>query len=189
MAVNIDMYEDTGAVTSGRGATVSLITDWNLKDSADPAYVYYPTLETSSAPLTRPTLPGQEVFSYKKYISFQINGTYTRIKNLNIGLSILGSPQADKTRLFYKFTNTYAVPDKAYDGDMMCAALNSSVQKPVLIPFWSTSNPQSATTRAVSYGPNQTLYSNWICVQLRTPFESTVGNSPEFKLTLNVTEY
>lgn len=189
MAVNIDMFEDTGVLTSGRGATVSLISDWNLKASADPAFVYYPTQETSSAPLARPLFPGQEVLSFKKYISFRINGTYTRIKNLRIALSIEGAAQANKTRLFYKFTNTYAPPDNAYDGGMMCAAIDSVVQNPQLIPFWSTSNPQSATSRAVSYGPNQTLFSNWICVQLRTPFESTVGNSPEFRLALNVTEY
>lgn len=188
MAVNIDLYEDTGALTSGRGATVTLIDNWNLKASADPNYLYFPTAETTCAPLVRPLLPGQETLSFKKYLSFKIDGTYTRIKNLRIVASIESSGEADKPRLFYKFTNTYAPPDDAFDGDMNCLSLDGVVQVPQLFPFFSTSNPQSATTRAVAYGPNQTLYTNWLVLQMRIPAGCTVGNSATFNLALTCDE-
>lgn len=188
MSINIDLYEDSGAVTSGRGATQAIITDWNLKYSALSSTVYYPTAVLASAPLVRPTNPGEEFLSYKKYLSFKVDGTYTRVKNLRIKVTGTGS-QASTPRLFYKFTNTYAVPDAAYDGDMMLLSSDGTVHSPVLYPYFSTTGPQNATSRSVVYGPNQTLYTNWIVVQMRIPYGCTAGNSAEFKLELVCDEY
>lgn len=189
MSVNIDLYEDTGAVSSGRGSTVTLVDGWNLKYSAVTSVAYYPTATETDAPLVRPTSAGEEFLSFKKYLSFKIDGTYTRIKNLRIVPSIETEAQADKVRLFYKFTNTYAVPDATYDGDMMPLSIDGVLQRYVLHPNFSTSNPQSATTRQVAYGPNQVLYTNFLVVQMRIPKECTVGNSATFKLTLTCDEY
>lgn len=188
MSISIDLYEDTGVLTSGRGATQTIVDQWNLKNSADPAVVYFPTAETTNAPLVRPTAAGQEFLSFKKYITFKVYGTYAYAKNLRISLSANSATQASAARLFYKFTNTYAAPDAAYDGAMMCAALDSTIQVPTLFPMFGTS-PSAATSRSIVYGPNATLWTNFLVLQMRIPAGCTVGNSAEFLLTLSADEY
>lgn len=189
MSVSIDLYEDSGAVSSGRGSTIALIEHWNLKSSADPAVVYFPTAETLAAPLQRPTIPGQETLSYKKYLSFKLFGTYNKVKNLKISLTANSPTQADKPRLFYKFSNTYQVPDNSYDGEMICASADGVIQVPTLYPMFSTTSPANATTRQVVYGPDQTLYTNFLVLQLRIPSNCSAGNTAEFLLTLSCDEY
>lgn len=192
MSANIDLYEDLGAPLSSRGTTVLLLNEWNLKASADPAYVYYPTGETTNAPLIRPfETPGAQTLSFKKYLSFRIDGTYSRLKNIRIKLSIDGESQSNGAQLFYKMTNVYAAPDAAYDGDMM---LLSTVDGAGLLtteiwPYLSTTGPQAATSRQVVYGPNQTLWTNWLVVQMRVNNNAVVGNSAEFLLKLEAYDY
>lgn len=192
MSANIDLYEDLGAPLAGRGSTVLLLDSWDLKASADPAYVYYPTGETSSAPLVRPfKLPGAQTLSYKKYLSFKIDGTYSRLKNIRMKLSIGEDAQSNGAQLFYKMTSTYAAPSNAYDGDMMLlsTADGSGLLTTEIWPFLSTVGPHAATSRQVVYGPNQTLYTNWLVVQMRVNNEATVGNSAEFQLKLEAYDY
>jgi hypothetical protein len=192
MSANIDLYEDLGAPLSGRGTTLLLLDDWNLKASTDPAYVYYPTGETTSAPLRRPfnTL-GAQTLSYKKYLSFKIDGTYARLKNIRMKLSIDGEAQSNGAQLFYKMTSTYAAPDNAYDGDMMLlsTADGTGLLTATLHPMLSTTGPNAATSRQVVYGPNQTLYTSWLVVQMRINNNATIGNSAEFNLKLEAYEY
>lgn len=191
MSANIDLYEDIGAPLAGRGTTVLLINSWDLKASADPAAVYYPTAETSTAPLIRPfNLPGAQTLSFKKYLTFKIDGTYARLKNLRMKLSLGDDAQSNGVQLFYKMTSTYAAPDNSYDGDMM---LLSTVDGTGLLtteiwPFFGTA-PNTATTRQVTYGPNATLWSNWIVLQARVNSNAAVGNSAEFNLKLEAYDY
>lgn len=192
MSANIDLYEDLGAPLAGRGTTVLLLNSWDLKASADPAFAYYPTAETSSAPLIRPfNLPGAQTLSFKKYLSFKIDGTYSRLKNIRMRLSIGEEAQSNGAQLFYKMTNTYAAPDNAYDGNMMLlsTANGQGLLTTEIWPFLSTVGPQSATSRQVTYGPNQTLYTNWLVVQMRVNNNAAVGNSAEFELKLEAYDY
>ena len=192
MSANIDLYEDRGAPLAGRGTTVALLSEWNLKASADPAYVYYPTAETTSAPLIRPfNTAGAQTYSFKRYLSFKIDGTYTRLKNIRIKLSIDGASQSDGAQLFYKMTSTYAAPDNAFDGDMMLlsTADGTGLLTTEIWPMLSTTGPQNATSRQVVYGPNETLYTNWLVVQMRVNNNAAVGNSAEFLLKLEAYDY
>lgn len=189
MSLLIDLFEDSGTPSASRGSVITLIDQWNMKNSSNPAVVYFPTGETTNAPLVRPTGAGEEFLSFKKYLSFKCYGTYANIKNLKINLSVDSATQANKPRLFYKFANTYSAPDNAYDGDMICASIDGTVQVPTLFPCFSTTGPQNATTRQAAYGPDQILYSNWLVLQMRIPYDCSVGNSAEFKLTLSASEY
>lgn len=188
MSVNIDLYEDTGAVLSGRGTVITLADNWNMKASADPAYVYYPTDETTAAPLIRlVNVPGGQVLSYKKYLSFKIDGTYTKIKNLRLKFSAVAG-NTDSAQLWYKLSNTYQVPDATFDGDMRCASTSSTIIDADIWPNIGAS-PQTATTRQVIYGPNQTLWTQFIVVQMRVNSDCVIGNSAEFTLRLECSEY
>ena len=192
MSANIDLYEDLGAPLAGRGTTVLLLNSWDLKASADPAYVYYPTGETTSAPLIRPfNTPGAQTLSFKKYLSFKIDGTYSRLKNIRIKLSIGEDSQSNGAQLFYKMTSTYAAPDANYDGGMMLLSTpdGAGLLTTEIWPFLSTTGPQNATSRNVVYGPNQTLYTNWLVVQMRVNNNAVVGNSAEFNLKLEAYDY
>jgi hypothetical protein len=188
MAANIDLYEDSGALLSGRGTTVALCTEWNLKASSNPAYVYYPTNETSNAPLIRPfNTAGGQTLSYKRYLSFKIDGTYSKIKNPRIYLDLAG-PQTDNAQLFYKLTNSYSVPDATFDGDMTLLATDTVVQLPEIWPMLGSS-PASASSRSISYGPNATLWTPFIVVQARINNNCAIGNTAEFTLRLEVHDY
>lgn len=188
MSVNIDLYEDTGAVSGGRGSIITLVDNWNMKASGDINTVYYPTDETSSAPLIRPiNTQGAQTLSFKKYLSFKIDGTYPKIKNIRIKLSAVAG-NTDSAHLFYKLTNTYQVPDASFDGDMLCATTNTTIIDTAIWPNLGAS-PQTATTRNVVYGPNQTLWTQFIVVQMRVNSDCVIGNSPEFTLRLECNEY
>lgn len=189
MSANIDLYEDTGPVLSGRGTTVTLLDSWDLKKSADPTVVYYPTNAGVGAPLIRPVAQaGAQVLSYKKYLSFKIDGTYKRLKNIRIQLSATAG-NTNKAQLFYKLTSTYAEPDDAFDGSMLLWSPETDIINPTLFPMLSTTSPQTATSRATSYGPNQTLYTQFLVVQMRVGSDCIIGNTPEFNLKLEAYDY
>ncbi len=188
MSANIDLYEDTGPVLSGRGTTVTLLDSWDLKSSSNPTDFYYPTNVGVGAPLIRPVgTAGAQTLSYKKYLSFKIDGTYKRLKNIRIKLSAIAGD--NDAQLFYKLTNTYAEPDNLFDGDMRLWATGASITNDTLHPMLSTTSPNTATSRSVIYGPNETLYTEFLVVQLRVPNNSTIGNSAEFNLKLEAYDY
>lgn len=188
MTITVTMWRDEGAVVSGRG-TPRAVTNFNMKDSSAYATAYYPTTETASAPLGRTLVPGEQVLSYKVYTYFKIEGTYNIIKNPKIIVSVKTPAEADKTQLFYKLTNTYEVPDKAYDGSMNLLADGNSIIVPVMFPNMSSSGPHLATSRALSYSNVSPLYTCYIVTQVRVNANSLVGNTPEFKMRFECKEY
>lgn len=191
MAFTLETFNEYGPVVSGRG-TVASTLDFNMKASADPAVLYYPHDAAANAPLIRPIAAGELVFSYKVYTFFKISGTYGKIKNLKLKLQIDDAAQATKAMLFYKLTSTYAAPDNAFDGFMNCAYTGSGWANGgtelVLRPMWSTTSPITATTRNIVYGPNQTLYSQYLVTQLYVAPGAETGNSAEFKARLEFDE-
>lgn len=95
--INIQCFEEYGTPVSGRGTSLDLgdltahpeLGNWNLKMSPNPLHVYYPTQNSSGYAIQRPTLPGQLVYSYKKYIYFGVSGTYsTKLKDLKLQLEV-----------------------------------------------------------------------------------------------------
>jgi hypothetical protein len=191
VSFTLETFNESGPVVSGRG-TVAATLDFNMKSSGDPAVLYYPHDAAANAPLIRPIAAGELVFSYKVYTFFKLSGTYNKIKNLKLKLQLGEAAQATKAMLFYKLTSTYAEPDNAFDGYMNCA-YNGSVWSTgetelVLRPMWSTTSPITATTRNIVYGPNETLYSQYLVTQLYVAPSAATGNSAEFKARLEFDE-
>jgi hypothetical protein len=184
------MYRDEGPVVGGRG-TPRVVTNFNMKNSADYATAYFPTQESASAPLVRKiNSPGDETLSYKVYTFFKLEGTYNVIKNFKIKLSVVSPKQASKAKLYYKMTNVYEVPDNSYDGDMMLAADGDSIIVPVIYPNISTIGPHEATSPQLeAYSNVSPLYTAYIVTQIRVGNDSTVGNTSEYKLRFECKEY
>ena len=192
MSFVLQIYNEAGAVTLGRGSVIAETLDFNMKKSADPAVLYYPHDAASNAPIIRPTLAGELNLSYKVYTFFKLSGTYSKIKNLKIRLSVGDASEASKGMLFYKLTSTYTAPDDAFDGSMLPgwtgSAWSSGESSLILRPFWSNTSPITATTRQVSYGPNETLYSQYLVTQLYVAPGPNTGNTAEFKARLEFDE-
>lgn len=189
--IDIEAYRDEGAITGGRG-TPRLIEDFNMKDSASYTVEYYPTKETSSAPLVRPANAGEQDLSYQVFTFFKIMGDGEKVKNLRLKISVTDAPEADGVQLFYKLTNTYSTPSNAYDGDMTYLGTTSGgVLQVEFWPMLSTSSPHLATSRQTSYtlSAGTPLYTNYFVTQARVNKGSTVGNSAEFTLKMSVHEY
>lgn len=196
MAPVLQFFQDTGVLTSGRGAVTTEVDNWNMKDSNGLTVLYYPHDAAISAPLIRPTAAGDLKLSYKIYTFFKISGTYTKIKNLKFKLSIDDATQAGKYSLFYKLTNVYQTPDNAWDGQMLPAYTDpewsNGSSDLTLWPSWSTSGPDTATSRALFYGPDQTLYSQYLVTQLYirdSVDRADIGNTAEFKLRMEFIEF
>jgi hypothetical protein len=196
MAPVLQFFQDSGTLTSGRGAVTTEVDNWNMKDSNGLTTLYYPHDAATCAPLIRPTLAGDLKLSYKIYTFFKISGTYTKIKNLKLKISIDDAAQASGGMLYYKLTNVYQTPDNAWDGQMLPAytgsAFANGASDLVLWPNWSAVGPDSATSRNMFYGPDATLYSAYLVTQLyiqNSTLNSDVGNTAEFKLRMEFIEF
>jgi hypothetical protein len=196
MAPVLQFFQDSGALTLGRGAVTTEVDNWNMKSSDSLTALYYPHDAALNAPLIRPGLAGDLTLSYKVYTFFKISGTYTKIKNLRLKLSVDSATQAAGGMLYYKLTNSYATPDAAWDGQMVPAYTGSAwangSSELVLYPNWSTTGPNNATSRSIVYGPDQTLYSEYLVTQLyiqHSTGHDTLGNTAEFKLRMEFIEF
>lgn len=196
MAPVLNFFQESGALTGARGTTVTAVDNWNMKNSSDPVALYYPHDAAFSAPLIRPVLPGDLKLSFKVYTFFTISGTYTKIKNLKFKVSVDSASQAGKYSLYHKMTNVYQTPDASYDGSMTPTYTEPNFANGssdlVLWPHWSTTAPNTATSRQITYGPNQTLYSNWFVTQLYirdSISRADIGNTAEFKLRMEFIEF
>ena len=190
--IDFTIYRESGAPVAGRGTVVEA-DDFNMKASADPAVLYYPHDAAANAPLVRPLFAGDVVTSYKVYTFFKVSGTYTKLKNLKLRLTLESPQQASKAMLFYRLTNIYANQTNAFDGQMMPAwngsAWVNGESSLVLHPSWSLTGPTDATTRNIVYGPNQTIYSSYLVTQLYVAAGPNTGNSAEFKARLECIEF
>jgi hypothetical protein len=180
MSTNIQIFEEYGPVSNGRG-TVAETSDFNLGRSNTFGYPYY------FAPLRRPLTNEDQTLSYQRYFFFRISGNPKAMKDVKLELSLGEGKQATETQLFYRFTNTYQEPTNAYDGKMMYTKNQALTWYPNL----SSSGPQNATSRGQILIPaNSDLYTQYLVLQMRTNSGgwSDVGNTDEFKLTLKYIE-
>lgn len=190
MSVNIDLYEDYGPASNGRGTSTSKILDWNLKSSDDHSSVYYPTNAPgiNSAPLSNSYSPGELVWSYKRYLFFKIEGTYSKLKNFKLTFSLASANQA-YANLYVKMTNVYAPPSNSFNDPGILVASNSTIVVSQLIPNLSSVGPNLATSRSNAYTGNQTLFTNYIVVQMAVPANSPIGNTPSYKIKLTANNH
>ena len=187
--INIRVFQDTGALTGGRGTPVEA-TNFNMKNSGTYSVVYYPTGETSCAPLVRPTVVGDQVMSFPVYTFFMIEGASERLKNIRFRVFMEADPQASDAQLFYKVTNTYTTPSATYDGSMMLLAKkDGAVLTELIYPNLSTVGPHLATTRPTVVVGGFPYYTNYFVTQMRVNRGCTVGNTAQFKLRLEAYEF
>ena len=184
MTITLQCYEETGPAVSGRGTTLTEITNFNWKRSGDVTHAYY------FYPLRRPFVPSHQTLSFKKYIFFKISGTYTNLKNMQLTCSIKEAAQADKTKLYYKWTNVYVAPDDEYDGNMIYLGDENGCA----LSWWpliSSSGPDTATSRSMCYGPNTTLYTGYFVTQMRVNKSdwNDIGNTAQLKFALTLHEF
>jgi hypothetical protein len=154
MAINIQLFEDTGAITNGHGTTRTQVLEANLKDSDDPAQVYYLN------PIVRPVAANGELvtFSYNRYLYWKISGSYNKIKNVKI---ITGGSEWPATwQIYWKLSNLYAPPINSYDGSLTLA--DSAL---TLYPNLSSVGPEQAHTRNVSMSGD--CYTQYLVLQFR----------------------
>lgn len=189
--INITVYQDVGPAVAGRGTSTVEVMDFNMKNSGTYSVAYYPTDEGSGgAPLVRPTVVGDQVFSYPVYTFFKIDGATETLKNMRFIVSLESDPQTDKAQLFYKNTNVYSTPSAAYDGSMMLMAdTNGVVLTPVIYPMISTVGPHLATSRQTTYQGGFPYYTNYFVTQMRVNRNCVVGNTAEFKLRFEAFEF
>lgn len=168
MAITIELYEDTGPVSAGRGSTTTLVDNIGWKDSPfdeTNAYVFYP--------LQRPIHPSVYTMSYTKYNFFKITtdtlAPYSRLY-INITGNYVGSPPSGyrgcngKVKLFYKMTNIYQPPSNSLTGLTYIPPGSGSL---ILLPFLSTTGPDTATsTLPINLSSNTTYYTNYLVTQL-----------------------
>jgi hypothetical protein len=186
--IDVSVFRDEGPVVLSRGTPIA-VDNWNMKDSATYSVAYFPTHETTGAPLVRPTLAGSQDISFPVYTFFKIDGAGEKIKNVRMLLTVETGPEADGAQLFYKMTNIYAEPTKTYDGDMIY--LGTAGGSLLQVEFWPMLNaggPHLATSRETAYVLSS-LYTNYFVTQMRVNKGSTVGNTAEFKLKFSVMEF
>lgn len=181
MSINIQVFEETGAPVNGRG-TVTEIDNFNWKNTADVSQPYF------SYPLRRPLKSQDQTNSFKRYIFFKISGTYSCIKNIKIIAELGAGKQANKTQLFYKFSNVYAEPTADFDGDMINA---DNLSKPIVWHPNLGDSPILATSRPIVVGPDATVYSEYLVSQIRVNKSewNDVGNTDEFKFKISLQEF
>lgn len=190
--VFINPYEDWGVGTGTpvRGTNRTGITNANLKTVSDPAVNY------ALASLRRPkTAWNNKLFTitHKRHIFWQISGTYGTIKDIKITLP---APTGSAFKMFYSITNIYSQSvtnldefnksNGTFDGTLI-----PLTEEVTLHPHISTLGPEHAVSRAISWGPNQTVYTNYLVLQAMA-LQSTYNDvGPDFgveKITFSFVE-
>jgi hypothetical protein len=167
MTITIEAYEDWGPAIGSpvKGTTRTEVTNFNLKAISAPAQNYY--LNDIQRP--NANLFGSHGYcSFKRYFSFKIYGTYNRVKNSRI--IIPSGFVSNNWRVMYKMTNLYEQPTGTanefgrvmgdFDGSLL-----TLTEETTIFPLLSTVGPEAATSRAISYGPNQTLWTQYLVMQ------------------------
>lgn len=173
--VDIEIYEDTGSVTSSHGSIRTIVTNYNWKSSGDITIPYY------LAPLHRPADNTELTCSYTKYLYFKISGTFTKAKNFKI---ILSAVPGLNTQLFGALTNTYTVPDNSLNGNLQY------ISSPITLYPRIGGDPSTASTvdAVVSTG---TYYTEYLATQLRVNNSNDydIGNTADLTIQLLLSEY
>lgn len=165
MALNLSVWEDSGAVIGGHGTTREEVDNIGFKDSSVPESVTF-----ADYPIRRPTNDDHsELFrvSYKKYFYFKFAGTYTDVKNFAVFFDgdpegIAGSSIAGNLRVIYKWTNTYEVPDN----NLLSGITYDPTNAPIWVPKISSVGPEAATSYINNPTANTTYYTQYLVTQL-----------------------
>lgn len=190
MAINLQIFEDAGALSLGRGTVTQEIDNIGWKNS-----ILDETYEFSEYPIVRPYGTGQYfACSFKKYVFFKISGTYEDAQNWRIYFEGTnngspGSEIADNVQIFYKWTNTYATPD--------ANLLNGTLLDFDNLPTWNmrrlaTTGPNGTLSDVTDLVDDTTYYTPYLVTQV-VAYKSTwddFGNiDPSIKIKCKIEEH
>lgn len=187
MTIDIDHYQDSGALTSGRGAVTTLITNIGWKTAGSNEETTY-----AQAPIIRPTTT-PIANSYEYYTFFKLSGTY--IKGSRVKITIAGNPNGSSedgyatvgtgVKLFYRLVDTYETPDSVDDGDLVYYDGTTIALYPKLSMF----GPQSGATYHQYLDENTTYYTQYLLTRILVEQGSTFGNIGDVSFNCTVDEY
>lgn len=179
MALTIEIFEDSGALTLGHGTTRISVDNVGWKSSGldeTNSFAYYPLRRPDGVPFT---------YSYKKYNYFKISGTHAKATRPVIIIQG-GYNMATALKLYYKLSNTYAEPTNAFEGDLIY--VNSSTL--MLYPKLSTVGPEDTSASYVQYlTSGTTYYTQYLVSQLFVGTGGSYQNLPELKIGLYLQEF
>lgn len=189
MTITVQLYQDSGAVVSSHGTTRISVTNVGWKNSGTDetnSFVFYPIQRPTAVPFA---------YSYMSYNYLKISGTYPQGSRLRMQISgsVTGSPPVGyqgttKSKLYYKLTNTYAVPSNAFDGSMIYLPEGVTQE---LYPRVSTTGPEAATGYLKYLATDTTYYSEYLVTQLfvEQGLDTEYGNIGQLKIKLFLDEY
>jgi len=188
MAIDLEIWEDAGNESLGRGTVIQEIDNLGWKNSAlDESYPY------AEYPIGRPYSSGSYVaISFPKYVFFKISGTYSKANTLRVFFEgtlegAAGSGVADNIALYYKWTNTYTTPT--------ANLINGTYVDFNNLPTWntrllSTTGPNGTLVDTPELAANTTYYTPYLVTQL-IAHKSTwddYGNIGDMKLRMTLKE-
>ena len=161
MALNLSVWEDSGAIISGHGTTRDEVDNLGFKDSSLPESTTF-----ADYPIRRPIDDELFTTSFRKYYYFKFGGTFTDVQNiaiqfLNDAEGVAGSTIAGNLRILYKWTNIYAEPTTELLDGMTYDPSNPPVWSPKISPV----GPEAATSY-LDPSANTTYYTQYLVTQL-----------------------
>lgn len=189
MTIEVEVYEDSGALTSGHGTTRLSVTNIGWKSSSldeTNSFVYYPIYRDKV----------NWGFSYQKYNYMKVSGTYAAggRPRIEISGSVIGAPPSgytgtNKVRLYYKLTNIYSTQSDALDGSLIY--LPPGVTH-TIYPRMSSTGPEAATSYLKHLTGNTTYFSEYLVTQVFVEPDATgikYGNIGEITVKFYMDEY
>lgn len=192
MAINVEIYEDSGAIYNGnRGTLRTSVNNIGYKNTPEAENaVQYPL-----SPIGRPLTSGLS-FSCQKYNFLKWSGTYTKVSRPRIVITnnideiVSGyTCTTIKTRLYYKLTNMYNPADSNIDGSLIYVPTGQTI---TVYPRTSTTGPEAATSYSQYYNANTTYYTEYLVTKLVVEYTGNdldFGNLGSLKFKFVVDEY
>lgn len=185
MALNISVWEDSGALIGGHGTVRNEVDNLGFKSSSlDETFTF------ADYPIRRPIDDELFTVSYTKYYYFKLQGTYSELRSAAVQFEgqvdwNFGSPNDRNVRIVTKWTNVYTPPST----NLLTGVTYEPEHPAVWIPKLSTVGPEAA----VSYlNPvaNTTYYTQYLVTQLYLESGDAddygnLGNTLKLKFILN----
>lgn len=186
MALTVELWEDSGTLSVGRGTIIQEVDNLGFKNSS-----LDETTTFADFPIRRPINTELFTTSYKKYYHFKFYGTYTNLRNVSVLFEgdpegSAGTELAGKVRILYKWSNVYATPDTT----LLDGITYDPTNPPIWTPKLSTTGPNAATSY-IDPVANTTYYTQFLITQLYIDKSSgsDFGNlKTSFKLKLVINE-
>jgi hypothetical protein len=175
MSIDIDHYQDSGPVISGRGTNTTQIDNIGWMNSGAAEGFQYPIY-----PIIRPTAQTY-VYSYDYYTFFKLSGIYAAASRPritisgNIRTSLIGdaigvdhnsdglvNEDDHSVKMYYELTGTYATPDNTSLGGLIYYT-DSTI---TLYPRLSTTGPNANLSYVKYLAANTTYYTEYLHTRL-----------------------